>query len=98
MKKIKIHHNTKLFWIIILLLILLMVIIYLAYKSNENPESECIIDRDCVPNKCCHPDLCVSMDLTPDCIDVACTLECSGPLDCNAGKCGCIDNKCEVIK
>ena len=102
--KIKISHNKKLFWIIIILLILLGILIYFIVKNSNqdnkknNLDKECNIDEDCVPLQCCHADTCVNKDKKQKCIGVACTLDCSGPLDCGAGYCGCVNNKCQVIK
>jgi hypothetical protein len=99
--KIKIQHNKKLFWIIIALIILLIVLIILIIKnknSNDKDYSgECRIDSDCVPGGCCHPNICVSKENAPDCRDFICSMECSGPLDCMAGSCGCVNGKCQIM-
>jgi hypothetical protein len=77
-----------------------VVFIYLAISfdiSYTDPEVECTKDSDCVPDSCCHSDSCVQSTLKPDCSGVACTLMCSGPLDCGAGSCSCVDGKCGVL-
>ena len=102
--KIRIRHNRKLFWVIILLMILLAVLIYFIIQNSENGdenggviERECETDSDCVASSCCHPDSCVSIENAPNCDRAICTEVCLGPLDCGAGYCGCINNKCEVV-
>lgn len=57
----------------------------------------CTEDSHCVPAQCCHPTSCINYLYKQPCTDVVCTLECSGPLDCGAGHCGCVDGKCQVI-
>lgn len=100
-KKIKIIHNKKLFWIIILLLILLGFLIYFMVHNNKTSianESECSIDADCVPVCGCHPDRCITKLERSECGPVTfCTQVCSGPLDCGAGICGCVNNKCKIV-
>ncbi|NYT21906.1 MAG: DUF4382 domain-containing protein [Methanomicrobiales archaeon] len=57
----------------------------------------CTRDAECVPAQCCHPTGCINERFRPSCTDVICTLECSGPLECGAGHCGCVDGTCQVI-
>ena len=85
-----------------LVLALIIVIIgfmtYFYIKTTKSDVSkECEINDDCVPAGCCHPSSCVSFDKAPVCEDIFCTQVCSGPLDCGAGYCGCINGKCSVI-
>jgi hypothetical protein len=101
-KKIKIEHNKKLFVAIVILLIFLGSVIWIIIKDMNQvdeiiTEDLCVVDEDCVPASCCHPDSCVIKEKAPDCSDAFCTAVCSGPLDCGAGSCGCVENKCEVI-
>ncbi len=58
---------------------------------------ECEVDSDCVASSCCHPESCVSLDEAPDCATAICSAVCSGPLDCGAGSCKCINGGCEVV-
>jgi hypothetical protein len=103
--KPRIVHNKKLFWIIIVLgiiLIVLIIFIILNGKNtnnnlNNSPLKECSIDSDCVPACGCHPNSCVPIINRSQCERVICTQECSGPLDCGAGKCGCVNNRCGII-
>ena len=95
---IRIEHNKTLFWIIILLLILFVILIYFIVNNKTDKEaSECSADEDCVPATCCHPDSCTTVEKSPDCEKIMCSMVCSGPLDCDAGYCGCVKGKCEVI-
>lgn len=100
---IKIEHNRKLFWIIIVLLVVLILLIYFIAQSDkekgpsQNLSPECSKDGDCVPATCCHPTECVPAEKTPSCKNIMCSMVCSGPLDCNAGYCGCVKGKCEVV-
>ena len=102
-KKIKIEHNKKLFVAIIILLIFFCSIVWIIIQDRKQideivTEDICLIDSDCVPASCCHPDSCVIKEKVPDCGGIFCSQVCSGPLDCGAGSCGCVDNKCEVVK
>lgn len=102
-KGIKIEHNRKLLLVIVLLIILLIVLIWFIVKNdklnkvNQGISQECSADEDCVPATCCHPAECVPAEKAPDCKNIMCSMVCSGPLDCNAGRCGCIKGKCTVI-
>lgn len=97
-KGIRIEHNKTLFWIIILLLILFAILIYFIVNNKTDTEaSECKVNEDCVPATCCHPDSCVPAEKAPECKNIMCSMVCSGPLDCGAGICGCVNNKCEII-
>jgi hypothetical protein len=56
------------------------------------------IEKKCVPASCCHASSCVLENEAPDCEEVFCTMECrGGTIDCEAGYCGFINGKCEVI-
>jgi len=69
------------------------------FKPSEVPVSLdfCQTDEDCVPVECCHPTSCINEKYNPDCEGIFCTQVCQGPLDCGAGYCGCINNKCQVV-
>jgi len=56
----------------------------------------CEKDSDCVGAECCHPTSCINKAYKGVC-NMLCTQVCQGPLDCGAGSCGCVDNKCTVI-
>lgn len=103
-EKVKLVHNKKLFWIIIILgIILIAIIIFIvANGKGNNPQynisdKECQQDSDCVPVCGCHPSSCIAKDKRAECERVFCTQECSGPLDCGAGSCGCVNGKCDII-
>ena len=101
-KGIKVEHNKWLFAIIILLLIFLGVVILTIFKDGNEivgvVEGDlCIEDSDCVPVSCCHPNECVIKEKAPECKTTFCSQVCSGPLDCGAGSCGCVNNKCAII-
>jgi len=55
----------------------------------------CTTNADCVPEQCCHPTSCVNGAYKGVCNEL-CTNVCSGPLDCGAGHCGCINGRCSV--
>jgi len=61
------------------------------------PVAECTRYTDCVPAECCHPSSCVKESARPSCAGIYCTMVCSGPLDCGAGSCGCVNGKCSVV-
>jgi hypothetical protein len=98
--KMKITHNKKLLWIILVLIIALIAVIYFIVKNNGDNNIintlECSVDSDCIPNACCHATGCMPKENVSACT-LFCTQVCSGPLDCGAGHCGCIANKCEVV-
>lgn len=58
--------------------------------------AECTRAEDCVPGGCCHPAQCIPASQAQVC-DMMCTAVCSGPLDCGAGSCGCVDRKCSIV-
>lgn len=100
--KISITHNKKLLIVIIVLIILLAVLIYFILKNNNQDnipiiEKECEFDGDCLKSSCCHAESCVPKEKSPNCDKVFCSQVCSGPLDCGAGHCGCVNNKCKVV-
>lgn len=99
-KGIKIEHNRKLFWLIILLIALLAILILFSVKNNkpnQNASQECIRNEDCAPATCCHPSECAPAEKAPSCRNIMCSMVCSSPLDCGAGKCGCVKGACEII-
>lgn len=101
-KNIRIIHNKKLFVVIIFLLIVLGILIFFIVKgigksATDIVGKECISDSECAPVCGCHPDSCIPLNKKQDCERLICTQECSGPLDCNAGYCGCVNNKCSVV-
>ena len=63
-------------------------------------EQVCTTDQDCVPATCCHPARCTNRAAaatTLSCENKLCTMSCEGPIDCDAGSCGCINGKCSVV-
>jgi len=105
--KIRITHNKKLLWIIIVLIILLIAVIYFIIQNKQNQnagDNESTNNninnnknKNCVPATCCHATKCVLAEQAPDCSKAICSMVCSGPLDCGAGHCGLINNKCGVV-
>lgn len=104
---VKIEHNKKLFWtVVISLAVLIILICFIKFEENNKGggikenlgAGECGGSSDCVPAACCHPDSCVTKEKAPECNGIICTMDCSGPLDCGAGQCGCIDGKCQIVK
>ena len=58
--------------------------------------AECSSDTDCIPAECCHPSSCTAL-VTKRVCTLLCTASCEGPLDCGAGRCGCVNGTCSVI-
>jgi hypothetical protein len=56
----------------------------------------CMTDDDCVPAQCCHPTSCTNKANKGVC-NLMCTMSCEGPIDCDAGRCGCVNGKCSVV-
>lgn len=88
--------------LVLLLIIFFLILIFIAnyfFKDKKIiDEKYCEIDSDCVPAGCCHPDSCISKEKKPNCDNIFCTAVCLGPLDCGAGYCSCLNNKCVVLK
>ena len=61
----------------------------------------CTADANCVPVAGCHPASCINSNffVPPDTSkgEIICSQSCSGPLDCGAGHCGCVANRCAVV-
>jgi Na+-transporting NADH:ubiquinone oxidoreductase subunit NqrF len=86
-------HKIILFSVIFVLIILILFGIFFP----KNKVIECEIDSDCIPDSCCHSQSCANKSYVLNCTGVFCSAVCSGPLDCGAGQCGCVKNKCEVV-
>lgn len=88
--------------LLIMLVVLLVAVDVLFLIKNEKPSINtssnitCTSDSDCVPEQCCHPTSCINSNYKMVC-NLLCTQVCQGPLDCNAGSCGCINGKCAVV-
>jgi len=67
-----------------------------AVTTTPLENQTCTADTDCVPAQCCHPTSCMNQASVHVC-DVLCTASCEGPLDCGAGRCGCVNGICSVI-
>jgi len=67
-----------------------------AITTPPSPLQDCATDDDCVPGECCHPASCINKSDKEVCT-IFCTLSCEGPIDCGAGRCGCVDGKCNVV-
>ena len=67
-----------------------------AATASPLQVAECTRDADCVPVECCHPSGCSSIAAKQVC-NLMCTASCEGPLDCGAGRCGCVNGTCSVI-
>jgi len=110
MKKVKRAGKEILIILLIVILILTGFLFfyhtYIRDKTKSTDEKvdenglivgECQTNSDCVPESCCHAEKCVSINKKPKCEGFFCTAVCAGPLDCGAGKCGCIERRCEII-
>ncbi|MDP3026544.1 MAG: hypothetical protein Q8N63_02460 [Nanoarchaeota archaeon] len=99
--KFRIEHNKTLFWIIIFLIIILGFLVYSIAKNNKETDTddlaECSADSDCAAVCGCHPESCIPEKQRGECPNVFCSQVCSGPLDCGAGSCGCVEGKCQVV-
>ncbi|MFA7707365.1 MAG: hypothetical protein WCX73_00275 [Candidatus Pacearchaeota archaeon] len=97
-KKMRVTHNSKLLWIILILIIALIAIICFIVQNNKEKWKEIDVGvKNCVPASCCHATECVLTEQAPDCKNMVCSAVCSGPLDCGAGSCEFIDNKCVIV-
>jgi len=82
-----------------LILIVIMIFIFIALLSTYSNinENYCNSDEECIPAQCCHPTSCTNIRNKPNCSDIFCTQVCEGPIDCGAGSCKCVNNKCQVV-
>jgi hypothetical protein len=60
------------------------------------PSESCESASDCVGTECCHPTSCINKAYKGVCNEL-CTQVCQGPLDCGAGACSCVNNKCVIV-
>lgn len=58
--------------------------------------STCESDSDCIGTECCHPTSCINKAYKGVC-NMLCTQVCQGPLDCGAGSCSCVNDRCTVV-
>jgi hypothetical protein len=81
------------------IILILLGIFYFQMKPIQSiPQNQtCTQDSDCVGAQCCHPDYCINKNYKNAC-NLLCTNICQGPLDCNAGHCGCVKGRCSVVR
>jgi len=92
--------NKKGVFVMLIIVGVLLVVGFFWFMGNLDEEdgAVCFVDEDCVPISGCHPAGCVMKENLSESVDtMICTAVCSGPLDCGAGSCGCVNNRCEVI-
>ncbi|MDD1680756.1 MAG: hypothetical protein LUQ35_04020 [Methanoregula sp.] len=64
--------------------------------TSTGDPTTCTNDSQCVSAQCCHPTSCINSLYKQPCTQL-CTAVCTGPIDCGAGHCGCVEGKCQVI-
>lgn|GEM_PF-2870589 len=84
--------------VIYIIFLILFVLLLTFYFTKKSPDKICSEDKECLPSSCCHAQECVNKNFSQNCSGNYCTQECSSPLDCGAGTCGCVNKKCEVVK
>jgi hypothetical protein len=62
----------------------------------DKKKLQCKEDSDCVPAECCHPRSFVNKKYGPNCGEIACTMNCEGPIDCGAGFPVCQEGMCVI--
>ena len=62
----------------------------------DKEQLTCKEDSDCVAAECCHPRAVVNKKYGPNCGEIACTMNCEGPLDCGAGFPVCDKGMCVI--
>jgi len=67
-----------------------------TYQTEAPARYSCFSESDCVPLEVCHPTDCVAQGYEEQ-GEGLCTQSCSGPLDCNAGRCGCVQGRCKIV-
>jgi len=109
-KKFKIEHNRKLFWIIILLLVLFGFLIWIIVKDREEvvdivSGDICMSDNDCVKvqTTCCSckmggEEKCVfksrEQEYSDKLNECSKDLFCAAVYNCKISSCKCINNQC----
>ena len=83
--------------LIIIVVLLVVGFFWFVGKWNGEDGEECVSDEECVAASCWHASECVLESKAPNFSGSFCSMVCSGPLDCGAGSCGCVDNKCAVV-
>ena len=78
----------------IIILGVLLVVGFFWFAGEWNGEEKI----KCVPASCCHATECVLENEAPNCNEIMCSMVCSGPLDCGAGRCEYIDGECEIVE
>lgn len=81
--------------IIIVVVLSFLLVLCTGCMEDVDPAA-CRNDSDCVPAQCCHPTSCINEDYKGPCTEL-CTAVCEGPIDCGAGRCGCVEGRCRVI-
>ena len=101
--------NTRIFTVFILVFILSLAAGCIGTPQTTTPvptatgvvtppsHEICTTPADCIPAQCCHATSCIGKAHAPDCTNIMCTQVCSGPLDCGAGHCGCVNGTCSII-
>jgi hypothetical protein len=97
-----IDNKKLLFIILIIIACIVLLLIILDYftvvkEKTSEAEKECEKNEDCVQECGCHVKNCIPKIKREECPILFCTEVCQGPLDCGAGHCGCVNNKCEII-
>jgi len=106
-KKIKLQHNKKLFWLIIVLMIILICLVLYIKSEKQKAEKECIKNEDCVKvqTTCCScnmggEEMCASRKNASEYIP-NCPTEnrlCSAMYNCKIDSCKCEEGKCTFVK
>lgn len=85
----------------VIVIVIAVLIAILVTRSNNLPVTDmyfCNSEMDCVAEQCCHATSAINKNFAPNCLGVACTMECrGGTLDCGYGEIKCISGKCAVI-
>jgi len=94
------NHNLRIITIVLIIILFGIFFIYVIEenKVQEKTNIECATDYDCVPATCCHATNCISKFEAQNCTGILCTANCQTLLDCNKGKCSCINGKCNATK
>lgn len=82
---------------ILIIGIVTVIFIFLTSHPLQTNKTHCLVDEECIPEQCCHPYSCININYKLNCTGIMCTQVCEGPIDCGAGSCKCINNKCQVV-
>jgi len=97
---INLHESNHLIIVFIIAAVIVIGINIVTEQIGSNVPAEfaCNTADDCMPKEACHATSCVAQGFEENREGILCSQVCSGPLDCGAGECGCVQGRCQIIQ